>query len=139
MLLSLRLYEKISCLEEWKWKKNFKARDFAYFLQKLFTSRTITSETSWSRAMIISQSELFWFWSSQWNPILSNQDCNVENWGLALTYLYLDNIQNLKIFEKVMVAKLHRPSVLIYIINHGCRSLSFFTQEKTIFIIKISV
>ena len=82
-------------------EEKFSGKVFTYFLQKLNTSWMIIDETLWSRDIKFSQSQLFWFCSSPFYPILSSHDCNPENWASNSTILFLVYKHRTKKFTRI--------------------------------------
>ena len=82
-------------------EEKFSGKVFTYFLQKLNTSWMIIDETLWSRDIKFSQSQLFWFCSSPFYPILSSHDCNPENWASNSTILFLVYKHRTKKFARI--------------------------------------
>ena len=82
-------------------EEKFSGKDITYFLQKLNTSWMIIDETLWSRDIKFSQSQLFWFCSSPFYPILSSHDCNPENWASNSTILFLVYKHRTKKFARI--------------------------------------
>ena len=82
-------------------EKKISGKYFTDFLQKLNTSWMIIDETLWYRDSIIGQSQLFWFCSSPFYPILSSHDCNPENWASNSTILFLVYKHRTKKFTRI--------------------------------------
>ena len=105
---------KFSLLRTWRWKKKYSGEETVTFFGISFYMATFGK----FNYVLVRESK-----SSKLSELVSDQTVSSHlSWQrflgleleLVLTNLYLDNIQNLKTFEKAMAAKINWPSVILW-------------------------